>query len=577
VAFPAPSAPVVNVSPTSNSGTFTPSTPHADGDLEDLILYVVSSHSNGTLDLSSTSKTAGWRKLFYTGVQGTTVQQAVFWKRATSTSGAAEKPSFTCTSNTQYSSHAYRLPPDTAFDVSFSNGSSSNSNPANENHLQQKDILYIVTRSGTGTTVPTSAPSGYSGLTNRAGGGSSGVSTSSAYKVATSTSEDPGNWSVSSTAWVCATIACWYETSAKLTKWKAAVQNLTANKTALFVDDSLTSGAWATGNRMASNAHAASYPKAVADGFTACKASTANFCGDNGAQSAGDNVEEYDSRINLTGGMGWTVSTKTLAGSTFYSDSNGALEFTPGSAFDRVRVGYETSPGRDGLYVKVDDGSNSPLISGDAAAGIPHIDLSVDPGSSTSKITITAEGDGNGTLIRYVDTWLDSVPQVSFINGGHYGIQVSDLIDQSDYLAPGNALLEMAPDLLVGLLGSNDDGPDATFRGRLLTLGLLGTSQGREVHFTPCPYVDPTTYDFAEADQNARNLDIREVADQLNLSFFDLQAQPNWTSYAAQAAAGYMSGDKAHLTGTGYAALADLTRAVIDPGRVAVRRPRLLN
>lgn len=93
-------------------------------------------------------------------------------------------------------------------DVASANGSSTNSNPPSLTPVGgSQEYLWIAARSGDSTTVATAAPSGYSSLLTRAGGGTSGASTNSAIKLATASTEDPGTFTSGDEQWVTWTIS----------------------------------------------------------------------------------------------------------------------------------------------------------------------------------------------------------------------------------------------------------------------------------------------------------------------------------------------------------------------------------
>jgi prepilin-type N-terminal cleavage/methylation domain-containing protein len=87
------------------------------------------------------------------------------------------------------------------------NGSSTNSNPPSHNAGSSQKYLWVATRGGDSTTVPTAIPTNYSSGTHYAAAGTGGASTSTATRQYEIQTEDPGTWTVATEEWVCWTLA----------------------------------------------------------------------------------------------------------------------------------------------------------------------------------------------------------------------------------------------------------------------------------------------------------------------------------------------------------------------------------
>jgi len=87
------------------------------------------------------------------------------------------------------------------------NGSSTNSNPPSHNAGSSQKYLWVATRGGDSTIVPTAIPTNYSSWTQYAAAGTGGASTSTATRQYEITTEDPGTWTVATEEWVCWTLA----------------------------------------------------------------------------------------------------------------------------------------------------------------------------------------------------------------------------------------------------------------------------------------------------------------------------------------------------------------------------------
>jgi hypothetical protein len=198
MSFPFVSARQTSVSSTTNATSFTPTlSTHATAEL---LVVVVSADGNPTLSTTS----SGWTKLGQDS-NSTVVTGAVFWKVAAS---ASESLIVDSTATEQYSAISLTIRGGAGVTGSVINGSSTNSDPPNHAATNgTEDYLWIATRSGDSTTVATGAPTNYSNLQTIAGGGTNGVSTNTAERSLTASSENPGTFTSATEQWVSWTLA----------------------------------------------------------------------------------------------------------------------------------------------------------------------------------------------------------------------------------------------------------------------------------------------------------------------------------------------------------------------------------
>jgi hypothetical protein len=164
----------------------------------DLLICIFSVDGAPTCTASS-----GWTKLGQAS-NVAVVTQAIFYKVAaggdtlTITTSAAEQSSHIVLRIAGAGSTITGTP---------ANGSSTNSNPPSHNAGSSQKYLWVATRGGDSTTVPTAIPTNYSSGTHYAAAGTGGASTSTATRQYEIQTEDPGTWTVATEEWVCWTLA----------------------------------------------------------------------------------------------------------------------------------------------------------------------------------------------------------------------------------------------------------------------------------------------------------------------------------------------------------------------------------
>lgn len=238
------------VSSTTDATSYTPTLPTIT--TGKAILVVVS--ADGNPNLSTTS--VDWQRIG-TAVNGTAVTGAVFLKKEATGSDALVVAS---SSSQQFSHAAWCIDAGTLWDfiLASANGSSTNSDPpASGSIYTAVDVLWLTTRSGDGTVTASAAPSGYTDLQTRAGGGANGVSTNSAEKSATGvTSENPGVFTSSTAPWVAWTIGLHRDTTTRFSGADRSTSTTLSNSNLTIAYNGATLAAgratkgWATGKHV---------------------------------------------------------------------------------------------------------------------------------------------------------------------------------------------------------------------------------------------------------------------------------------------------------------------------------------
>jgi hypothetical protein len=202
VAFPTVISRTVPGTPSTTNATSYAVTLPASVANGDLLVAVVSSDGNPTLSTVS----SGWSKLNQAS-NSTVVTGAIFYKWYTSTTVGTL--TVNSTASEQYSGIVLQIRGAEVGQIisAPANGSGTNSNPGPITLPSTRDYLFVVTRSGDSTVVATVAPTNYSQLQSRAGGGTTGASTNTAeYSVNKGTQEDPGGFTSNTEQWVCWTL-----------------------------------------------------------------------------------------------------------------------------------------------------------------------------------------------------------------------------------------------------------------------------------------------------------------------------------------------------------------------------------
>lgn len=188
---------------TSQSGTSTVNTTsHAitlPGGITNGNLLLCIFSCDGIVNATASS---GWIKVAR-GTQGGTVTGVLFYKYAT----GSDSLTVTTDISEQSTHQVYELNNAAPPIVEITNGNSADADPPNNDTGTSREYLWIATHSSDAQTIATVAPSGYSGLLTETAAGAQGASTSTAYKTATASSENPGVFTSAADQWVAATIA----------------------------------------------------------------------------------------------------------------------------------------------------------------------------------------------------------------------------------------------------------------------------------------------------------------------------------------------------------------------------------
>jgi hypothetical protein len=200
---PTNTTPVVQ-SRSSGATTAVDTTSHAitmpSGTTPGDLLLIIFSTDGSVRDCSISS--GGWVRLDEAQNAGV-VTGAVFYKFAEGGDTAT-----VTTSSAEQSSHVVLRISGGGVPISASaNGSSTNSDPPNLDTGNNKNYLWIVTRSGDSTVVATAAPANYTNLQTQAAAGTGGASTNTAERSLAAASENPGTFTSITEQWASFTIA----------------------------------------------------------------------------------------------------------------------------------------------------------------------------------------------------------------------------------------------------------------------------------------------------------------------------------------------------------------------------------
>lgn len=189
---------------TNNANTYThgPITLPSGIAVGDLLLCVFSCDGNAEVAASS-----GWTKLGQ-ATYSSYVSGTIFWKLATGSDALTVTSSYA----EQASAIVWRISKALGVEGYYATGSSANPDPpALTPSFDPTNALWVVTHSGDGTTVCSSAPSGIGLLVHdfqtKVAGTTSGASSGIAGIDATVSTLNPGSFTALSEQWVCWTLA----------------------------------------------------------------------------------------------------------------------------------------------------------------------------------------------------------------------------------------------------------------------------------------------------------------------------------------------------------------------------------
>ena len=553
------SAPVTTVSSTTNSTTFS-GIGLATGTAGRHTVRV-SSRSTGLLTAST-----GWKKIGQR-TNGTGMSIAVFW------SDTATSLTITSATSTQFSAVATRDPDYTTPYLSplAAFGTSTNPNPPAINMIRARDHRFESLVAIQGTSVPTSANSGYSSLTTQAGGGANGVGFAYMEKATTaSATEDPPalSWATSTT-WLSVTLGFYSWDADRLSYWKGLLASPTKNPIALGVGTSLMAGALnngAGGNTMGSNAFATSRPWVWAANLTALPASVwmAGIAGI--VTATASEMNDYNNRFSA--GASFTTSDQAIGafaigkGARSLNTSGQKMSEVIQRAFDRVKVRVIAQPGGVTATIDVNGGTPQTITALNGTLGYAEQTFNLS-GSAGATVNITGAG-ANGFIVG-IEAWSTSAYQVQFFNAGWYGGSSADMANSANVYNSLYGIAAFNSDLLLLEPNANDGSGGAGLtqeqsEENLRSMILAGKGPTGDVFYSMFPYSATAN----EASEDAAAVILEAVCDQMGAYFFNIHTQPNWTSRNAMIAAGYTDANDVHQFAAGYAAWGELERQLFD-------------
>lgn len=552
---------------TVSGTTLTPTLPSGTG----RVFVLVSCPSNTALTTSSTD----WR-VHRSELNGTTLQGIWFISKETA---GANPGSLVVTSaaSTLFTYVAVRsdiVRTRFVFGAAVT-GTGTGANPGIVDQLKSQATRYLValTLNGTGTTSVT--PSGYGTVQSQAGA-SGGAGTFIADKSATSSSDDPGPWTHTSTAYIAQTIALTDAGTSWHADWDAAVYGMgAANQNVPLVGwgDSLMAGATAATGGMAANQIATSRPALWAAGLKAGRAKATTWQGVGGGNVTSGQLASYDSRRSV--GAAWDTSRNSglnsLGGGLLTGPTSGQdLGFTPGGSWDRHRHLIAQYSGSANYTSRIDSGTATALNMNTTPSAMAW--SSTFSGTGT---TINIRSTGAGGYIAATEVWTNGSPQVSVFNCGWFGSTSTQNAEIANFYSPPFVVVPIGPKLSVINLCSNDPSQGVTTAQTIANnqfMALVGLITGSVVLETP-PYASGGT----EASQDAAFDYVEALADAMCVGFYRISRRTGWTSYATASANGFMTPGDNHCATAGYADWAAGELAYMDPGAYPLSAPLLTN
>lgn len=169
----------------------------------DLLVAIVATDGFPTLAINTGVSGTNWNQLTQ-ATNGNVVSSQVYWKIAE----GGDALTVTTDASEQSSHISYRIGGASTVSGTSANGSSSNSDPPLHTPAGgSKKYLWIATRAGDSTVLPTVAPADFIDLITQAATGTAGASIASAVRELEAASLNPGAFTSTSEQWVCFTIA----------------------------------------------------------------------------------------------------------------------------------------------------------------------------------------------------------------------------------------------------------------------------------------------------------------------------------------------------------------------------------
>ncbi len=540
----------------SATGTTSATIPtHQVGDL-----IVIAAYRDGNTTAPTLPGSVGWRSPSTATGSGSTNSMRVAFKLAATTS----ETTGTFTNATSVAVAVYRGAAKVG-GIAFASGSSTTvSYPAISSMIRTDNTSWIVGASGH-RSVNTSLENAPTGMTFRNGAVDATDEIALHDTNGTVSSWSNQNVSVSGTSsgWMGLTVEL--VARRELADWlviRDAVAAGSRSATLLCDGDSFTAGYNSTNNSLGSNARSASYPAVLASLFSNAPARNDSFYGTQNAPFEGFTPYQYDSRQSQTGG--WTNSEVTLgyytAGAGYREGpSSGTLSFNPGVSFDRIRVFHTSYSGSPQYTVNIGGGTLATLPM-NAADAVKSTDVNCTLGTNTVNIVSAATAAFIGGMM----VWNSSSPQINIINVGWSAGTVTQAAANANFFDPLPSLGVFNADLVVSMRGTNEylnSFTEATFKSDYGSMILAMQSTAHVVLVTP----HFSSIGTSQATQETYHGYIAALAAQYGCTLIEITDNASWSTFATADGNGLMSTDDLHPNGTGYASIAAIIAAVVDP------------
>lgn len=245
--------------------------------------------------------------------------------------------------------------------------------------------------------------------------------------------------------------------AASLPHWRKVVANVragTGRGLIAFLGDSTTMGAGAGTTSTVNTAGA--FPKSYPNDLTTLlnskfvPALSNSLFSDQATPIA---YGTYDVRVTL--GANWSDAFSTPGGKMFRFTTGAVnnLTFTPGSAFDTIKLFYAVQPGNGSFTYNIDGGASLGTVSTAGATAFGVTQVSVTKGTHT--INIIPNNDGTIFLCG-IKTWDSTTPAIDVMQFGVYGgVALSFSGGVNPWESPF-AFAQIAPDLSIVALTIND-------------------------------------------------------------------------------------------------------------------------
>lgn len=351
----------------------------------------------------------------------------------------------------------------------------------------------------------------------------------------------------------------------QLKKWRkalAAVQSGAANAKLMFLGDSTTAGAMATGVSWANN-RPLTIANAIARRLSGAgvNANVGSTLGPGVINTA--NFLLYDTRWTL--GAEWVAnSLPGLGGGYIVSLTTGATaaNFTPtapdGTAlsFDRIEIVYLKNSAYANFTVGVDGGAAAFTSTQAGGGAIDRVTVSVAAGTHTVNIQKVGGDSAKHLHVQSVICYSSTAPAVLCLTAGYGGGLAANMADAAAYYTAKNALIYQAPDLTVINLTINDAIAQTSVSAYTASLQAIITAAklSGDVILMGGNAIQDTFSGFVAGTDAAYYQAVESLATLNDVPY--LNAADVLGDYTAANAAGFM-GDGAHPNRYGYQEMAN--------------------